>query len=341
MKIFTTIFHKGHQYDPTLSFLFRAFETVNSIEACDVVVLPITYLDNYVFDYELMEAVQSSGKKIVIVDFVEYGWDVLTPSHIFGLNTHEWKDKFKNEEYRKLDDFIYRNSGNILVYFKRELTHGMAGYDAPFKILPAEYPGVSTIPDYSPYVSYEEFNSRPIDVFMTWGLSNPSRPILHGEFVKQSALNGTHLVSHLSYLPECLKRGEKRMVVMAHIPDFARISNEVILKYQAMAKISISMNGAGKKCFRHAETSYNSVMALQENNLEWSYPWGDGKNCIELPNNNVLIDEHKSYYKIMSWLNKPEELFEVYMHGIANWRNYEVNSYSKNYILKEIESCLK
>jgi hypothetical protein len=70
MKIFTTIFHKGHQYDPTLSFLFRAFETVNSIEACDVVVLPITYLDNYVFDYELMEAVQSSGKKIVIFDFV-------------------------------------------------------------------------------------------------------------------------------------------------------------------------------------------------------------------------------------------------------------------------------
>jgi hypothetical protein len=338
MKIFTTIFHKGLGYDPTLSHLFKAFENVSRVEECDVVVMPITYMDNYSFDHELMEEVQRSGKKIVVVDFVEYGWDVLRPDHIFGVNTSDWKDKFKNEDYYKLNEFIYRNSKEVVVYFKRELVKN--GVVAPFKVLPAEYPGVSTLPDYNPYQTFEEFNSRPIDVIMTWGLSNPSRPILHGEFVKQSALNGQHLVSSLEHVSVCQKRGDKRMVVMAHVPDFARISNSIILHLQSLAKISISLNGAGFKCFRHTESSYNSVMALQENNLQWSTPWIDGLNSIILPNreNNVLIDESRSYEKIMSFLNKPEQLYGMYLDGINSWKNYEVNRYSVEYILKEIKS---
>jgi hypothetical protein len=341
MKAFTTIFHKGHQYDPTLSYLFREFEIVNNVNDCDVVILPITYQDNYAFDQDLMEEVERSGKKIVVVDFVEYGWDVPYPSHIFGVNTNKWMDKFKNLEYLKLDEFIYRNSSRVAVYFKRELVAGTM-FGAPFKILPAEYPGVSTLPE-NPTSTFEEFNNRPIDVIMVWGLSNPSRPILHGEFVKQSALNGQHLVSNLDHVTICQKRGDKRMVVMAHVPDFARISNSIILHLQSMAKISISLNGAGKKCFRHTESSYNSVMALQENGLDWAYPWVDGVNSIELPNrvsNNKLIDEHASYSKIMSWLDAPEKLYEMYLNGIGNWKNYEVNKYATDYILKEIKSCL-
>ena len=31
MKAFITIFHKGHQYDGTLSHLFKAFEKVNKM----------------------------------------------------------------------------------------------------------------------------------------------------------------------------------------------------------------------------------------------------------------------------------------------------------------------
>lgn len=340
MKAFTTIFHKGHQYDPTLSYLFKAFEIVNNVNDCDIVILPITYQDNYIFDHNLMEEVERSGKKIVIVDFVEYGWDVPYPSHIFGVNTKVWQSKFRNLEYFKLDEFIYRNASRVVLYFKRELVAG-TGFDAPFKILPAEYPGVSTLPE-NPTSTFEEFNNRPIDVIMVWGLSNPSRPILHGEFVKQSALNGQHLVSNLDHVTICQKRGDKRMVVMAHVPDFARIPNQIILHLQSLAKISISLNGAGKKCFRHAEASYNSVMALQENELEWSYPWTDMENSILLPNRSkgdMNIDEQRSYHIIRSCLDKPEQLYNMYLSGISNWRNYEVNKYSSDYILKEIEKC--
>lgn len=337
MKAFITALHKDNAYDPTLSYLFKAFEKVSSVDDCDVVIMPLTYQDNYVFDHDLMEAVQRSGKKIVIVDFVEYGWDVLVPDHIFGVNTNDWTGKFQNQEYYKLDEFIYRNSGSVALYFKRELpTDSNLSY--PFKVLPVEYPGVSTLPNYSPEQTFEEFNNRPIDVMMTWGLSNPSRPILHGEFVKQSALNGQHLVSSLDHVSVCQARGDKRMVVMVHIPDFARIPIQILLHLQSLAKVSISCNGAGFKCFRSAESAYNSVMALQENNLEWSYPWIDGINSISLPNRETgtLIDEHKAYDRIMHYLNKPHQLYGMYVHGINNWKKYEVNNYA-NYILTEIK----
>jgi hypothetical protein len=340
MKAFLTIFHKGHAYDPTLSSLFKAFEKVDNVRDCDVVILPITYQDNYVFDHDLMEEVQRSGKKIVVVDFVEYGWDVKRPDHIFGVNTGQWKDKFKNEDYFKLDEFINRNSERILVFFKRELVKN--GVKAPYKILPAEYPGVVNLPEYNQFCTFEEFNNRPIDVIMTWGLSNPSRPILHGELVKQSALNGWHLVSNLDHVTTCQKRGDKKMAVIVHIPDFARIPIHIILHLQSLSKISISMNGCGKLCFRHTESSYNSVMAFQEYNMERSYPWVDGVNAIELPNrpNSVLIDENESYKKIRKWLDSPVELYEMYLNGVSNWKNYEASTYSNEYILKEIQKTI-
>lgn len=343
MKALLTIFHRGHQYDPTLATLFRAFERVENVEDCDVVIMPITFKHDYVFDHELMEAVQRSGKKIVIVDFVEYGWDVPKPDHIFGVNTSQWKHKFdQNPEYYKLDEFIYRNSGSVLVYFKRELVKDSVVV-APFSILPVEYPGVVSLPDYNQHVSFEEFNSRPIDVVMFWGLSSPSRQILHGALIKESALRGQHLVANLDYLNEFQRCGEKRMVMPIHIPDFSRISIQILLHIQSMAKISISMGGAGAKCFRDCESSYNSVMARQENNIDWAYPWIDGENSIMLPNrsDNVLIDENKSYEKIMEWLDKPKELYDVYLNGISTWKNYEVNKYSSEYVLKTIKSKLQ
>lgn len=174
------------------------------------------------------------------------------------------------------------------------------------------------------------------------GLSNPSRPLLHGEFVKQSALNGQHLVSHLDHVSICQARGDKKMIVMVHVPDFARIPIQIILHIQSLAKISISMNGAGSKCFRSAESAYNSVMAIQENGLEWTYPWIDGINSINLPNkeNSTLVDESKAYERIMHYLNKPDQLYGMYVHGVNNCKNYESNKYSNDYILKEITKCL-
>jgi hypothetical protein len=334
MKAFITLFDKRDTVDGTLLSLFRGFER-STLQDCDVVIVPITYFDEYQANEWLMELVLSMQKRVVVFDFVEYGWDVLKPNHIFTVNTIEWAGKFRNQEYLKLDRFLA--GSNVILYFKRELLADNK-LQPKFKVLPAEYPGVSTLPEPVHPATYDEFTNRPIDIIMVWGLSNPSRPILHGELAKQTALNGQHLVSSLEYFNECQRRGEKRMVVLAHIPDFARVSIHQILHLQSLAKISISLGGAGFKCFRDSEASYNCVMARQKNPLEWSYPWLDGINCIDLPNrtHSTLIDENRSYEKLMAWLDSPEQLYKVYLQGINNWKNYDANNYANDYILKEV-----
>ena len=337
MKVFITMFDVNKRVDAPLTPLFRAFEQT-TLKECDVVFIPITYMDDYKADSVLMAEVLVSNKKIVVFDFVEYGWDEARPDHLFGVNTEKWTErKFHNRDYINfLDGFIKSNAHNVILYFKRELVNDSA-LNPPFKVLPIEYPGANTIE--TSVDSFEEYNNRPIDVMMVWGLSNPSRPILHGEFCKRSALNGQHLVGNLEHVSICQQRGEKRMSVMAFVPDFARISIHQILHIQSMAKISISMNGCGKKCFRHAEASFNSAMALQETDYKWSHPWVDDNSAIVLPNrdNSTLIDEIASYENIRYYLSEPERLYHIYKQGISNWKNYEATNYS-NYILKEIEA---
>ena len=339
MKAFITLCHKNHAYDGSITFLFKAIEKT-SLQECDVVIFPITYQNEYVVDQDLMQAIEDSGKKIVIVDFTEYNWDVLTSDHIFGINTHQWLHKFENKEYIKLDDFFIRNMNRIVLYFKRELPVNLK-IKTPFKILPAEYLGIVELPD-NKVDSFEEFNNRPIDVMMIWGLSNPSRPIMHGEMCKQAATNGMQLVTNLDHITQYQKEGRKRMCVMVMNPDFARESMHKILHLQSYCKISISLGGSGRKCFRDAEASYNSVMARQENNLEWTYPWIDGFNAIELPNKqeSVFIDEERSYQRIARYLERPEQLYSMYLQGINNWKNYSADNYSNNYILKEIQNAI-
>lgn len=345
MKAFITLCHKNHAYDGTLTHLFRAFEKT-SLQECDVVIFPITYQDSYVADEELMKAIAESGKKIVIVDFVEYGWDARDTDHFFGVNTEspKFQNKFKNEDYIKLCDFCYDNTESIILYFKRELSSNRK-VEGPFKTLPIEYPGIATLPD-TKIDSFEEYNNRPIDLMMVWGLSNPSRPILHGELCKQAGVNGWQLVTDLRHIAQYQIEGRNKMCVMVMNPDFARESIHTILHLQSLAKISISMNGAGKKCFRHSESSYNSVMALQETGLEWTYPWIDYENAIVLPNRDntdkaglPLIDESLAYQKLMMNIGEPERLYKMYLNGIDNWNNYEVNKYSE-FILKEIQNAI-
>jgi hypothetical protein len=341
MKAFITMFDKNGHMDGTLLPLFAAFEKTSLADA-DIIIIPITFMSHYQADTDLMSEAVMSGKKMVVVDFVEYGWDVAKPDHIFTVNTYsKWLDKFKDTDYLMLDTFLKSSIDKIALYFKRELPSD-ANLNISFKILPAEYPGVSTLPGSIYPATYEEFTDRPIDVIMVWGLSNPSRPILHGELVKQSGLNGQHLVSNLDHFTTCQKRGDKRMIVMAHIPDFARVSIQQILHLQSLAKISISLNGCGKRCFRHAESPYNTVMALQENGYPWSYSWIDGFNCIELPNRSdgTLIDENRSYMRLMHYLDRPQQLYDMYLHGTNNWKNYDVNNYSEDYILKNIQDAI-
>lgn len=367
MKVFLTSGDKKGKLDGSVQdHLFRTSEKT-SIEDCELIFLVITHFDDYQPDYELFERIISSGKKIVVVDYIEYGWDKTETDHIFGINTEDFISLFACKEYIHLDAFLKANIDKVLIYFKRELPLN-SKVTAPFKILPIDYAGIlkilpNSIPEipfseYDKPQSFEEFNARPIDILMIYGRSNPSREKLHGEIMKQSHENGWNIITKGATLnhPEISdSKGIKQnnLVVLLYQQHFERIPMAACLKIQQNAKITISLNGCGRKCFRHTEASYNSVMAMQENGLQWAYPWTID-NRILLPNwlddelklmyidkKTPLVDTKLSTIVLKTALENPIGLYNIYLNGIAHWEKYETKYYTENYFFKNIKAALK
>lgn len=369
MKVFLTSGDKKGKLDGSVQdHLFRTSEKT-SLEDCELIFLVITHFDDYQPDYELFERIAASGKKIVVVDYLEYGWDKLETDHIFGINTEDFINLFACKEYIHLDAFLKANIDKVLIYFKRELPLN-SKVKAPFKILPIDYTGIlrilpKSIPEipfseYDKPQSFEEFNSRPIDILMIYGRSNPSREKLHGEIMKQAHENGWNIITNFSSLQhkELSENGkikQKNLVVLLYQQHFERLPMAACLKLQQNAKITVSLNGCGRKCFRHAEASYNSVMALQENGLQWAFPWIGvpfidlpkhelikDNNCIELPNikESPLLNTVDSTVVLNGFLKTPEALYKIYLNGIAHWEKYETKYYTENYFFKNIKEAL-
>ena len=117
-----------------------------------------------------------------------------------------------------------------------------------------------------------------------------------------------------------------------------------ILHAQSMSKISVSLNGCGVKCFRHSESPVNSLMALQDNVLEWTYPWTE-ENSILLPpkrhsSSNILpgqlnsdltewenLDTVLSIRMLIRLLNNPRHIYSKYVLGVENCRKYLLKNY--------------
>lgn len=364
MKAFLTLCDKHGKLDGSVKHhLFRTIEQV-SLEEADLVFIVITHFEDYEPDFELFERITASCKRIVVVDYIEYGWDKTDTDHIFGINTEEYIKYFSCKEYIHLDAFLKANIDKILIYFKRELPLN-SKVSAAFKILPIDYTGIlKTLPKSIPPIpfeeydkpdSFEEFNSRPIDILMIYGKSNPSREQLHGEIMKQAHNNGWNIINNAHTLnnPEMTENGVlrktyrstgepiKKLVVLLYQQHFERMPMAACLKLQQMAKITVSLNGCGRKCFRHAEASYNSVMALQENGLQWAYPWTTD-NSIILTNctNSTLIDTVFSVDTLRHEMDEKLILYNIYLNGIANWEKYETKYYTENHFLKNIREAL-
>ena len=191
---------------------------------------------------------------------------------------------------------------------------------------PIEYP---CIWDYEPPVSFEAYNNRAISIFFNWGWSNPSRANLHGALYATAHDLGYTIVSHRDHLAGMQNDHPTAKLVLAQfVPHYARISIDEILHLQRSSKISISINGCGVKFFRSAESPINSLMAIQENCLEWTSEWND-TNSIVLPNKeNGMIDEVASIKKMINALNSPEELYSRYLKGVENNNRYNKQIYA-------------
>ena len=275
-------------------------------------IVPITRLDHYEFNPELLNL-----DKYVLIDYCEYGWDFYSDkTHLFGVNTDEFLDKFKGEEWQKFDNWVKQNPP--VVYFKREMVVG----DNPSYVKPIEYPNWVICP---PIQTKEEFDSkRPIDVFYFWGRSHEGRVMLHSDIWKYSSKYGYSVCDNIYYVDGFLQKEENpKKWVSLSIPHYARHDISNILAINSLSKLSISMPGAGVKCFRSTgECSVNAIMAMPQNDMVWTYDWGHGKNCIMLRVGHEMED-------IISSL-KRFDLYEIYVQGVETTKKYQWENYKKH-----------
>lgn len=287
-------------------------------------ILLLSRKDELDFNEEILSL---KGKEYVVVDFIENGWDFASDETLLvGKNTEKFPF-LKGDGWKRLHDFIFDNPP--VVTFKRELLLK----DKTEIIHPIEYPNFQD--DYELQLR-NDFNQRPITAFNYWGRSHEARLMLQGKFWEHAAKNGYSVCDNVYQFNHFLHHEkDSKKLVSFHLPFYSRIDIKELMKINAMSKLSISLPGAGVKCFRSSgESIVNSVCLLPEDKLAYSYPFIDNVNCIKFSNNNDvtgLKNEWQVLEKVEEAVKK-ENLYDIYLEGkkIADW--YRWDNYSKNYL---------
>lgn len=314
MKLFIQTSDSGGQIDGTVvQQLLKQLPTVDNINAADAVVVPVNFFHNYKFN----EALRSIKQKIIVVDYIEYGWDFgFNKPYLLGQGIQNTCGHLNNEEYSKLDQWAKENPA--VLTFKREL----AQKDLSDTYKPAEF--LCYWPAQR-IVSKEEFDARPVEVFHCWGLSHPIRPKLHGEIFINAHDHAYTFVDNWN------QKLEQRNWIALYSPHYLRVHMSQIMEWVKRSKICLSLPGAGVKCFRHSEL-VGSIMALPYDILAWSHDWIHGDNCIRLGNGYE--------FKSLLEATKRTDLYEIYLRAQNTLDKYRPESYVKNYIIPNIERVL-
>lgn len=301
--------------------LFSGFPDVSSApHDCDVILVPISTFTDYRFNPKLHDI----KKPWVLLDYCELEWnyfDLCNPTLLFGRNAKECR--WLNPHWHPLDDFVRENPP--AVYFKRELL----AKDATETVRPIDWPVYFGSPELD---TEDKFNTRPIEVFFQWGYSSPYRPQLHAAMFDAMATHGLGVISETDHFHGYFTNPCARTWASIFSPHYARKPITTTQWYQERSKISVSLPGCGKKCFRHGEACWNTIMALHRDGLAWSYDWTHGVNCIRLIPGEEFQD-------LNAWTKRPE-LFQIYLAGNETMEKYRKQNYVENYLTPLIEARL-
>jgi len=289
----------------------------------DMPIVLVSRVDDFVFNEELL-----SLDKYILVNFFEMGWDFdwNDGGHLFGAGRSHYLKMFLSEEWKKFDDFVKNNPP--MLTFQRELHKA----DFNGNVYPIEYPNLTNKYEIQ---SRTEFNSRPISCFFYWGRSNEIRVQTHGDIWKGASRHNYSVCDNVYYFKEFMTNEQGKKYISLWIPHYGRIDINHLLVINNQSKLSLSLPGAGIKCFRSTgESCVNSVMVCLDDELAWSYPFEHGVNCIKInPNESVVECIEKAMQR--------EDLYEIYSRGMDTADKYRVENYINDYLLPKINSLSK
>jgi hypothetical protein len=269
------------------------------------------------------------SKPYVILDFLEYEWRAVNDvrySHFLGENTAEF-ERWLSPEWRRLCESV---SGNKpIAYFKREL-HASDLFIPT--VHPIDWPCMQEIP---PVQSEEEYNARPIDVLFWWGYSHPSRPRLHADIFQGMADHGIEVFDNHEVWGAI--DTPRKAWLSLYLPWYKRVPAATLMALQRQAKITVSMPGAGVKCFRTTgEASVGSLMALPNDDMAWSYPWTNRMNCIRMKR------PPSEFGHLLHWSrgNEGNNAYGLYVAAQDTIKLYQRDTYIRDYVIPIIERAM-
>jgi len=357
MKIFPTSLDKNIQY-PQFSkcgytshlFYKNCLEkyssgvTTTTVEHADVICLFVTVLGtDYSFDHVMAKNIESSKKPVVIFDFTEYGgWENVYISQYNIVGEVVENKNCVAGDYLFLHQFLESIRARILTYFKREMS--VLDYSKiQTKVRPLEFITDSYPAEYTPQTE-NDFYKRQFLYSFIWGYSNISRPLLHAKLMAEYQNMNCNLVLTKEQATVYQMENRKHMVLLLNVDWFERMSMDVVYKIQKNAFGTIDLFGAGLKCFRNVESSYDTISFKQSpDRLVFTYPWVNGENCIFLPSkdNNNLLDIEESYKVLHTYVkDKFSDLYTIYVNSCEINMKYHPENYVPNHIIKNIQNEL-
>lgn len=310
---------------PIEAWILASFDYyIDSLQNKDVVVLPITFRDDAIFDLE--QAKSLSGKPIIVLDMMEYGHAVSWKNeHVLGINDKINRGIVPNREYyTALSEWLSKQ--RIVCYFKREFSQQIQQMNLPFPIEPIELLAIQ-VPKAS--LKAEQWHSRVGKLFHLYGFSHIDRKRMHGAL--QVALSN-NTVNSLEHAEHCVGQ-RMSFSLLQEVPHYIRYAYQRVLNVNANCVLSLALPGAGVKCFRNIESSYLSIPVISDLKMRWAYPWNES-NSIILPVDSdgfLLID--KSVEIIKQKLEQKDILLDVAFKAVDNCNFYNKLDYNNNYLI--------
>lgn len=289
----------------------------------DIPIVLVSRVEDVVYNPELDTL---KGKPYVLIDFVELGWNWdMDYGHHWAHNTDKFPEVFRSDGWKVFDNFVDNNKP--IITFQRELLQESVSE----KLVPICYP---CIIDKVPLQSREQFNMRMLNVFFTWGLSNERRKWLHAKIWKKSSNYGYGVCDNIYYLKGFLQNeSNPNKWFTCNIPHYCRLPVEEIMMLNGISKLSFSLPGAGKNCFRHSESPINSVMLMHDDETAWHQKdWVHNYNCVK-------CEDGEEIQAAIEALNN-QDLYDIYVNGVMTVDKFRVERYTKEYIEPLIKSAL-
>lgn len=277
-----------------------------SLAQADVVVTACVFMNDYKFNHALYDV----KCPVVVLDFLEMGWDWGDKDNLLGHGILKDCHHLNTPEYAKLDEWVKQRKPRLTLkreLFKRDVAENMK----PINWL-------CTIPAKAQQTA-EQYNARPFEIFSCWGLSHPSRQKLHGEIFLNAHRCGYNVID--SWNEQHL---EKRNWVSIHSPWYARRSLEEVVRWHRRAKISVSLFGAGCRSFRDSEAPADCIMARPVDAMAWPFDW-DTSNSIQLQSGNE--------FEGLLAATQRSDLHSVYTESLRTIDRYRPQRFMDEYLM--------